>query len=74
MRNEKRKYNTDYSAGFVTLNDKELNDLNNYSMELFPKPCMLYVKTGYRYTGKEETLTHHQLRGFLEQSIDLSVN
>jgi hypothetical protein len=64
----------DYSAGFVTLNDKELNDLNNYSMELFPKPCILYVKPGYRYTGREETLSHHQLRDFLEQSINLSIN
>jgi hypothetical protein len=74
MRNEKRKYNTDHSGEFVTLNDRELNELNNYNMDLFPKPCMLYVKPGYRFTGKEETLTHHQLQDFLGQAINLSIN
>ena len=74
MRNEIKKYYTENFGDFSMLSDKEFNELRNYDLSLFPGPCLLYLKSGYQHTGKEESLSHKALKVILQKNINQSNN
>ena len=74
MRNRFNKYHIENLGSFVELDDKEFNELCSLELNLSTVPGILYLKPGYKYTGKEILLSHNELRTILKLLSNDSIN
>jgi hypothetical protein len=74
MSNRLKKYFIENIGAFAELDESEFNELVTYDIEMIQVPAMLYVKEGYRYTGKELVLTLKELVTLIKTSLTNSIN
>ena len=74
MRNDLRKYFIDNVGPFAKLDESDLNELVAYEIQLIQVPAILYVKSGYHYTGDELTLSFKELETLIISTLNNSLN
>ena len=74
MRNRFNKYQIENLGSFVELDDKDFNELCSLELNLYTVAGILYLKPGYKYTGKEILLSHNEFRTILKSLSTDSFN
>ena len=62
MRSPLQKYEIENLGAFMTLDDKDFNDLCSLELNMLHIPGVLYVNKRYQYTGDEILLSDDELK------------
>jgi hypothetical protein len=74
MRNSLKKYEIENLGSFITLDDKDFNDLFTLELNLLQPPAVLYISRDYDYTGGEIVISHKELKSILQSLASQSLN